>query len=349
MNGVESDKQAACQPKKNVVFLKTHKTGSSTVTNILNRYCDTNDLTMALPRDGMFNFFWPLPFEGNFVDQRTERTVNMLSNHARYSDVMANYMPSDTKFITILRDPVTQFESLFSYMSFSSFLGLSYQRSPINAFLENPWKYLSNVTSSNPDIILQHPYINLLKSGQFFDLGLNGEDFNNIQKAIYKLEKDFHLILIMEYFDESMILLTRELCWTVKDVLYFKQNQRRFNDKTKVSKLSKISKFNLLEWNKADFMLYNYFNETFWRKINKQDVTFWKEVKMLRENNKAMSDVCLVPGEHEGKVYENQSKTVKGFKIKPNLLSYKLREDCKRMTTSEINYIKYFRRKYTNM
>lgn len=30
----------------------------------------------------------------------------------------------------------------------------------------------------------------------------------------------------MEYFDESLVLLKRELCWDLDDVVYFKLNQR---------------------------------------------------------------------------------------------------------------------------
>lgn len=34
------------------------------------------------------------------------------------------------------------------------------------------------------------------------------------------------LVLIMEYFDESLILLKRKLCWELDDMLYFRLNQR---------------------------------------------------------------------------------------------------------------------------
>lgn len=335
-----------CQPNKNVLFLKTHKTGSSTVTNILNRYCDTYGLVMAVPNDGLFNYYWPLPFEASFM---TSRSVNMLGNHARYSNSISSVLPSDAKLITILRNPSTQFESLFSYMGFASLFKLSKtSQRPINRFLENPWQYVVNLTSEKPDILVQYPYIHLLKNGQFFDLGLDaGEDFNDydnyILKAIDKIERDFHLVLIMEYFDESLVLLTRELCWTLTDVMYFKQNQRLLTEK--VSKLSPKAEITLRQWNRADFMLYNHLNKTFWRKIRQQEEDFWYDVKLLKEYNKSLQEKCLVPGEHLGKVYEGQSKDVQGFKLK-TMLSPELQRKCQQMVTSEINYIKYFKEKY---
>lgn len=66
-------------------------------------------------------------------------------------------------------------------------------------------------------------------AGQIFDLGLQHKYYNDpvmIQKHIDELAENIDLVLIMEYFDESLILLKRELCWELDDVVYFKLNQR---------------------------------------------------------------------------------------------------------------------------
>ena len=47
-----------------------------------------------------------------------------------------------------------------------------------------------------------------------------------IKKHINDLAEKMNLVLIMEYFDESLVLLKRELCWDLDDVVYFKLNQR---------------------------------------------------------------------------------------------------------------------------
>ena len=47
-----------------------------------------------------------------------------------------------------------------------------------------------------------------------------------ISKHIDDLSEKIDLVLIVEYFDESLILLKRELCWELDDVVYFKLNQR---------------------------------------------------------------------------------------------------------------------------
>ena len=80
-----------CNKKQeNVVFLKTHKTGSSTITNLLNRFADIHDLRILLPRDGLFRFLWPSRFTWKSVDKAYwfpkyyNHTANLLVNHARY-------------------------------------------------------------------------------------------------------------------------------------------------------------------------------------------------------------------------------------------------------------------------
>lgn len=62
-----------------------------------------------------------------------------------------------------------------------------------------------------------------------FDLGLQHKYYNDpatIRKHINDLAEKIDLVLIMEYFDESLVLLKRELCWDLDDVVYFKLNQR---------------------------------------------------------------------------------------------------------------------------
>ena len=70
---------------------------------------------------------------------------------------------------------------------------------------------------------------NVLSKGQIFDLGLKHKYYNDpvmINKHIDDLAEKIDLVLIMEYFDESLVLLKRELCWDLDDVVYFKLNQR---------------------------------------------------------------------------------------------------------------------------
>ena len=54
-----------------------------------------------------------------------------------------------------------------------------------------------------------------------------------------ELDRQFDLVLILEYFDESLILLQNLMCWSTEDLVYLKQNERiskgRFNSVLPVS------------------------------------------------------------------------------------------------------------------
>ena len=72
-----------CQSVHNVLFLKTHKTGSSSVSNIFFRFSKSRGLTVALPRKQIYSFYWPWSFQANFVDSLPEEKPNILCSHAR--------------------------------------------------------------------------------------------------------------------------------------------------------------------------------------------------------------------------------------------------------------------------
>lgn len=59
---------------------------------------------------------------------------------------MKELMEEDTVLITILRNPVSQFESTFSYMQFAQLLGIQTAR-PMETFFEDPTKIMSKISN----------------------------------------------------------------------------------------------------------------------------------------------------------------------------------------------------------
>lgn len=54
-----------------------------------------------------------------------------------------------------------------------------------------------------------------------FDLGFENKLFENrnaMTQYINYIENEFDLVLINEYFDESLILLRNLLCWDLQDI-----------------------------------------------------------------------------------------------------------------------------------
>ncbi|KAB0405320.1 hypothetical protein E2I00_010024, partial [Balaenoptera physalus] len=98
--------------------------------------------------------------------------------------------------------------------------GCQPRRDILAEFLQDPDRYY------DPHGYNAHYLRNLL----FFDLGYDSDldpRSPQVQEHILEVERRFHLVLLQEYFDESLVLLKDLLCWELEDVLYFKLNARR--------------------------------------------------------------------------------------------------------------------------
>eukprot|EP00794_Sanderia_malayensis_P009776 gene9776-10775_t len=330
-----------CKPKNKIVFLKTHKTGSSTITNILNRYADWNNLTMLLPADeGFYSFNWPNKFRLSYAKNTHGRLPNILANHARYSQKSMNVLfpRNATTYITILREPVKQWESTFSYMSFPYILNIHKKSDPLDFFLKNP-PSLKNIRKNAN----RFPSLYLIKNPLFFDLGLDYKHYSNatmIRRAVKALDNDFNLVLMMEHFDESMVLLKRRMCWSTDDVVFFKTNERLSKNKRRV--LTSFQQDSIKTWNSADVALYDYFVERFWKEIEKEGSDFYDDLQELQARKKYYFEKCVAK---EAVKEAYTSVFVKGYEMRKNLTG-ELKLFCERMLTNELTYQDYFKDQY---
>ena len=333
--------QSTCSPQNYVMFLKTHKTGSSTITNILNRYADWNNLTMLLPNDEPFySFNWPNKFRLSYAKDNHGKMPNILANHARYSRKSMNVLfPRErTAYISILRDPVKQWESTFSYMSFPYILNIHKKKDPLDFFLKNP-PSLQNIKKN----ARRFPSIYLIKNPLFFDLGLDYKYYENItfmRRAVKTIDQDFDLVLMMEHFDESMVLLKRRLCWSFDDVVFFKTNERLKKNKRRV--LTPEHEDMIKTWNSADVALYDYFVDKFWKEIEKEGPDFYDDLQELRERKKYYFNLCI---EKEAVTEAYTSVFVKGYEMRKNLTGH-TKMFCERMLRNELVYQDYFKDQY---
>lgn len=266
----------------------------------------------------------------------------MLCSHARYNRaVLERVMPNDTVYITILRDPVKHFESTFSYMEFSDILGISNETDPLETFFDSPNDVLVNYVLTK-DLRINSDRLKLIRNGMFFDLGMKSSDFDDsakIQAAIQRLDKEFDLVLLTEYFEESMVMLKNLLCWTTEDMIHFNLNQRHQSERRNIS--SDLAK-KIHQWNRADTALYEYFRDVFLRKLNEQDEEFFRDVNDLKINNEVMRDICLESVSENDESYQDTG--IKGFHVRQNLTE-PLKTTCAKMTWNEIRYLGYFRYK----
>lgn len=329
----------SCSPIDKILFLKTHKTGGSTITNILNRYGDSNNLTFVLPKQKqLFTFMWPARFRLSYTAPWYHFGANIMCNHARFNKRPMNHLfpKKQSRYITILRDPAAQYESVFNFMHLANSLGFKDEDDPLGTFLKFPPPFQEIRPLMKKTLALH-----LVRNPMLFDLGLDFRYFQNVtavERYLDFIEQEFDLVMILEHFDESLLLLKRLLCWKMKDILYFKLNERQ--DKQKRKFMSSEVKEDIKSWNKADFMLYQHFNRTFWRKVRAEGPSFQRELKRFRRQNRALTRACLQQGDFLDEAYTGVY--VKGFSLKKNVPEKK-KLLCESMMKNEISYVTYFR------
>ncbi|XP_030071497.1 galactose-3-O-sulfotransferase 2-like [Microcaecilia unicolor] len=332
-----------CYPVMNIMFLKTHKTASSTVLNILYRFIENHNLTVALPVSKMHIFHYPRPFKAEYVEgfPSIRQKHNVICNHLRFDlTEVQKIMLNTTQYFSILRNPVSLLES--SYVYFRYLPSFNKTRT-LNQFLISPLSYYSP----------HETYNMLIRNTMWYDFGYdnNAEDKEDYVYSVLKeIEQRFQLILIAEYFDESMVLLKNTLCWELEDVVYFKLN---FRSKDTIQNLTQESKERAKQWCSLDWKLYKHFNRTFWSRI--QDTIglekMQQEVEILQARQKEFMQVCLLDGKATDKSKIKDSvlqpaqageANILGYNLKPGLDTKTMRV-CRSMIMPEHKYINLIR------
>ncbi|XP_071950152.1 galactosylceramide sulfotransferase-like [Antedon mediterranea] len=311
-----------CIPKQQILFLKTHKTGSSTLTSILQVYGFLRNLTFAVPKTGA-----QIISRGFFrTDQVRPGKYDMLVNHARYSRTeMQKVMKPNTTYITIFRDPSTQIESNFEYFLLRNTFHLENMPNPFQTFAENPSYYYSKYGQRSP-------FRHYMKNPNLYDLGLKEsqqEDRGVVEKFIAKIAKEFDLVLIQEYFNESLLLLKKLMCWEIDDILYLSKGKRSKKIRFDIDQSLRES---IRKWSWGDVLLYDHFNKTLWSKIRDYGPSFQTDLAELEFNLNRILNNCTVPNV----VLDNRRETY--FK-----LNKKGAPKCTHMLRNDLTFTKLIR------
>eukprot|EP00064_Thunnus_orientalis_P008485 superscaffoldBa00001009_g8508 len=353
------------------MFLKTHKTASSTVLNMLYRFGEERNLYFALPLG--YQLGYPLPFNAHRVKgYRGPRAMefHIMGNHMRFNKPeVEKVMPADTFYFSIIRDPVALAESSFAY--YKEVAPAFRKAKGLGDFADDPRKYY------DPRLRNNHYARNLL----WFDFGMDHNANFSValaQRGEAMIHQAFKLILISEYFDQSMILLRHALCWPLDAVVSFSLNARqqkpssiggmsgswmgkaaavagvnvrggRSQAKTPPNlSLTEEQREKLRQWNALDWYLYKAFNRTFWEEIDRFGHTqMEQEVALLRMRRDDLARVCLRDGGKPVEAHRIRDKTIRpfqsglvkilGYELQPGL-DNTTRMACLRMIRPEIQY-----------
>ncbi|XP_071959430.1 galactosylceramide sulfotransferase-like [Antedon mediterranea] len=287
-----------CESEKNVAFVKTHKTGGTTVARIVEQFALVNHLNIVRKKgessylhftNRKFNFDskkdFLQPMGVGFGDWKNYIN-NVFSLHARFDKkVYRSFMANNSVYITILRDPVTQFESTFDYFGIGSIIGKGQDNKTLKleTFLNNPTRFWNNLSSSKQKRSFNN---------QIWDLGVDPKPNVVVNETIKRLDNEFDLVMITEYFDESLLILKKMLCWEFTDILYLPRNQR-----SERVPLSNNVRKKIMEWNSLDTQLYQYFLKRLQDHINNYGPSFQADLVAFRRMTSFVYKLC-VSGEH---------------------------------------------------
>lgn len=197
-------------------------------------------------------------------------------------------MEKSTKYVTILRDPVDQWLSVITYFNMKRYL----PHSRVKMSFEDVARQLAVDADKYHQKMGASSYY-FFQNNQVYDLGLSVKNSRNstaIRNYVHYLGKQFDLVLINEYFDESLVLMKKLFCWSWSDVLYISRNQQSRSHAVKNETLRKL----IRRHNAADQYLYDYFNKTLWKKIEEYGENFKEDLKIFRTLLKETKEECLL-------------------------------------------------------
>tara|TARA_B110001452_G_scaffold250272_1_gene238357 strand:+ start:809 stop:2038 length:1230 start_codon:yes stop_codon:yes gene_type:complete len=251
-----------------LLFVKTHKTGSGTLANILHRMGDWRNLTFMLPDWGHPGSAWeqitPFPYgtEPTQEPPYKEHAYDIIANHAVYDlPRMSNYLresPAPFAF-TILRTPLTQAVSAYGYFWGNEEKDWDMHLNKLETTQMNePYTFQKYVNSQAADLgwYLQH---NGSKA--------NDQDDAVIDAWIESLEPQLGLVMMLERFDEGLVLLRRRLGVPLRELTYLNVSITGFNTggSGNVPPLTDNQTARLLRLNHVDERLHTHFAAAFER------------------------------------------------------------------------------------
>ncbi|XP_076817850.1 galactosylceramide sulfotransferase-like [Clavelina lepadiformis] len=275
-------KISSCRSLPDIAYIKTHKTDSSTLRIILASLARKRSLPVATSSIPTYFGGYPGHMNEEFFFKRSGEDLVpvtpgdhfVIVDHCRLNaTLLRELMNKNTVLISILRQPWYQFQSSFYYY-YTSFRS----RRPNMKISCFPYPYIEIAKGKDYSLLeyLNLAYENLndsipwffrSKNYQAFDLGLDPmlDDDGEIKIQVQRLSSQIDFMMIMEYREESLILLKELLCMDWSDLLKFGPGHTSYTSIDVEAYPQMLKKFKKMY--KLDIALYEHFNATFWRRV----------------------------------------------------------------------------------
>lgn len=292
-----------CKERKNFVFIKTHKTGTSTTVNILYNFGMTRGLNYAV-----------YPYTHQLWAIEPSRLMSGVSYNIMCQHMVFNYnkinnvMPKDSYYFTLLREPVRAFVSFFIFYKLDNRLNIELGGdqsldTTINEFLDE-FTTSRHDSATNKMVPVdswqttgRYPVNNNINS-MSYDVGMIGDSsrLHTISKAeieyyIAKLDTELDFVMILEYLDQSLVILGEDMCWTNYDLYYI--NRMQSNSDRSKDPISEATIERLTNFLQPDILLYNHFKAKLLKRLDSRGSEFTDRVQNFKQERSELEEACL--------------------------------------------------------
>ena len=202
---------------------------------------------------------------------------NILAEHIRYQERAVSQVTHQGNFrFASLRHPFAHLRSFFAEYHIDRRFGIQHRDDPVAYLL------------SHLSVFRYRPEFTMLSNTQSKEFGLTFDI--PIESTIRYIEDQFNFIAIAEYFDESLVLLRRMLCWDIRDIIYISLRQRMYKNRYLEPTKEQLAAHKNVSY--TDYILYEYFVSKLDQTLRNQGSDFTKELSKFRSLNKAVSNFC---------------------------------------------------------
>ena len=249
-------------------FLKVHKAGSTTIQNMLIRFGLKRNLTFVIPNNGPY-FRW-----GRILPIKASTHYDIFAVHTVYKkNVFDKLLPKDRVNIAIVREPLNRTISAAHYYrdefpKYHPYLVRIPKSNFIKELLLHPEKYEKRSFSYTK---------NAMAMDFGFDENTNQTDTVKINKKLNSLDKEFKLVMIMERFHESLVLLRRYLNWSMEDIIYLPSNSHKYV-------IENVTEEEIIKHKQTcflDYAIYDFFSTKFNKSVEAKGAEFQAEVRQF--------------------------------------------------------------------
>jgi len=211
---------------------------------------------------------------------QTKDSTNVVVGH--YSFGLHNYLDTNAKYITLLRNPIDRVISIYYYIKrdtknkdYKKIVG---ENISLKEFILND-EYFTQVYNSQTKLIAGVAICALKEK-------ITEQTFITAKE---NLDKYFLVAGLTERFDETILMMKKELNWSYP--VFVKQNITKKSDKKAV--ITEELKQLIIERNEYDIKLYNYVTEKFNERIETNKEFMEKEMAKFKLKNKRIKPYLI--------------------------------------------------------